>query len=58
LWQPCACSSSHPCPVPPYGPTVPPCTAGKAKYDPKRHALVWKLKKFAGEAEHTLAAWV
>ncbi|PSC73641.1 AP-2 complex subunit mu [Micractinium conductrix] len=33
-------------------------TAGKAKYDPKRHALVWKLKKFAGEAEHTLAASV
>ncbi|KAL4421936.1 hypothetical protein ABPG77_007878 [Micractinium sp. CCAP 211/92] len=33
-------------------------TAGKAKYDPKRHALVWKLKKFAGEAEHTLTASV
>ncbi|KAI3425743.1 hypothetical protein D9Q98_007719 [Chlorella vulgaris] len=33
-------------------------TAGKAKYDPKRHALVWKLKKFPGETEHTLAASV
>lgn len=33
-------------------------TAGKAKYDAKRHALVWKLKKFAGEVEHTLAASV
>ncbi|KAL4457302.1 hypothetical protein ABPG75_012167 [Micractinium tetrahymenae] len=33
-------------------------TAGKAKYDPKRHALVWKLKKFAGEVEHTMAASV
>lgn len=33
-------------------------TAGKAKYDPKRHALVWKVKKFAGEMEHTLAASV
>ena len=47
-----------PLPSPLYCPTVPPCTAGKAKYDPKRHALVWKLKKFAGEAEHTLTASV
>ena len=31
---------------------------GKAKYDPKRSALVWKIKKFAGEQEHTLAASV
>lgn len=40
---------------------APPCLpppAGKAKYDAKRHALVWKLKKFAGEVEHTLAASV
>jgi AP-2 complex subunit mu-1 len=34
------------------------CQAGKAKYDPRRHALVWKLKKFAGDAEHTLTARV
>jgi AP-2 complex subunit mu-1 len=33
-------------------------SVGKAKYDPKRHALVWKMKKFAGEAEHTLTASV
>ena len=33
-------------------------TAGKAKYDPKRHALVWKLKRFVGETEHTLSATV
>lgn len=33
-------------------------TAGKAKYDPKRRALVWKVKKFAGESEHTLTASV
>lgn len=33
-------------------------SAGKAKYDPKRHALVWKIKRFAGEAEHTLTASV
>jgi len=31
-------------------------SAGKAKYDPKRGALVWKLKKFTGGTEHTLAA--
>ncbi|KAG7668347.1 hypothetical protein Ndes2526B_g00938 [Nannochloris sp. 'desiccata'] len=31
-------------------------SAGKAKYDPKRSALVWKLKKFNGGMEHTLAA--
>jgi AP-2 complex subunit mu-1 len=43
---------------------VPPQTAraqfqlsvGKAKYDPKRGALVWKIKKFPGTTEHTLAA--
>lgn len=33
-------------------------SAGKAKYDPKRHALVWKLKRFVGETEHTLSASV
>lgn len=45
---------------------VPPQTAraqfqlsiGKAKYDPKRGALVWKIKKFGGFLEHTLAATV
>ena len=45
---------------------VPPQTAraqfqlsiGKAKYDPKRGALVWKIKKFGGLLEHTLAATV
>lgn len=31
-------------------------SAGKAKYDPKRGALVWKLKKFPGATEQTLAA--
>jgi AP-2 complex subunit mu-1 len=43
---------------------VPPQTArasfqlssGKAKYDPKRNALVWKIKKFPGMTEHTLVA--
>ncbi|KAK2078228.1 hypothetical protein QBZ16_004097 [Prototheca wickerhamii] len=33
-------------------------SAGKAKYDPKRGALVWKLKKFAGDAEQSLSASV
>lgn len=32
--------------------------AGKAKYDPKRHALVWKIKRFGGESEQTLNAGV
>ena len=31
-------------------------SAGKAKYDPKRGSLVWKVKKFSGMTEHTLAA--
>lgn len=35
-----------------------PLPPGKAKYDPKRHALVWKLKKFPGESEATLTASV
>lgn len=39
-------------------PCAAPIRSGKAKYDPKRHALVWKLKKFPGETEHTLAASV
>ena len=33
-------------------------SAGKAVYDPQRNALVWKIKKFAGAAEHTLVATV
>ncbi len=33
-------------------------SAGKAAYDPQRNALVWKIKKFAGAAEHTLVAKV
>ncbi|GAB4823488.1 hypothetical protein N2152v2_010534 [Parachlorella kessleri] len=33
-------------------------STGKAKYDAKRHALVWKVKRFTGEAEHTLSAGV
>jgi AP-2 complex subunit mu-1 len=45
---------------------VPPHTArakfqlsvGKAKYDARRNALVWKIKKFPGVTEHTLAATV
>ena len=51
-----------PPPMLPHLPAPPPCPpaplAGKAKYDPKRSALVWKIKKFAGEQEHTLAASV
>lgn len=31
-------------------------SGGRAKYDPRRGALVWKMRKFAGGAEHTLAA--
>ena len=31
---------------------------GKAKYDAKRHALVWKFKKFPGESEASLMASV
>jgi AP-2 complex subunit mu-1 len=31
---------------------------GKSKYDPKRHALVWKIKKFPGQTEHSLSASV
>lgn len=45
---------------------VPPQTArasfqlsgGRAKYDPKRGALTWKIKKFAGGTEMSLAASV
>ena len=33
-------------------------STGKAKYDPQRNALVWKVKKFVGGAEHTLVATV
>ena len=31
---------------------------GKAKYDAKKHALVWKFKKFSGESEASLVASV
>ena len=30
--------------------------AGKAKYDAKKHALVWKIKRFTGAAEQILIA--
>ena len=30
-------------------------TAGKAKYDAKKHAIVWKIKRFNGMMEHTLS---
>lgn len=33
-------------------------TAGKAKYDATKKALVWKVSKFVGEAEHSLRAEV
>lgn len=33
-------------------------STGKAKYDPKRGALVWKIRKFMGATEHTLIAGV
>ena len=32
--------------------------AGKAKYDSKKHALVWKIKKFTGATEHSLVSAV
>jgi len=32
--------------------------AGKAKYDSKKHALVWKIKKFNGMTENALMAEV
>ena len=35
-----------------------PCIAGKAKYDSKKHALVWKIKKFTGATEHSLVSAV
>jgi AP-2 complex subunit mu-1 len=31
-------------------------SAGKAKYDPKRGAVVWKLRRMPGQAEATLLA--
>ena len=31
-------------------------STGKAKYDAKKHALVWKIKRFDGQWEHTLSA--
>jgi len=33
-------------------------TVGKAKYDATKKALVWKISKFVGEAEHSLRAEV
>jgi AP-2 complex subunit mu-1 len=33
-------------------------TAGKAKYDPKRGAIVWKVRRCPGQAEATLLASV
>ena len=32
--------------------------AGKAKYDSKKHALVWKIKKFTGATEQSLVSAV
>ena len=32
--------------------------AGKAKYDAKKHALVWKIKRFTGQTESALVASV
>ena len=34
------------------------CWAGKAKYDSKKHALVWKVKRYQGMSEHALTASV
>lgn len=33
-------------------------SVGKAKYDAKRNAIVWKIKRFNGAQEHTLGASV
>lgn len=33
-------------------------TAGRAKYDATKKALVWKIKKFSGDVEHNLRAEV
>ena len=30
--------------------------SGKAKYEPEKEAILWRLKKFQGETEFTLAA--
>ena len=43
LWRPCCRQVSG---------------GGKAKYEPKRHALIWKFKKFPGESEASLMASV
>ena len=32
--------------------------AGKAKYDAKKHALVWKIKRFPGAQEQSLVGTV
>lgn len=34
------------------------CWTGKAKYDAKKHALVWKIKRCQGMAEHALVGSV
>lgn len=33
-------------------------TTGKAKYDSAKNELVWKIKRFTGQTEHSLAAEV
>jgi AP-2 complex subunit mu-1 len=33
-------------------------SAGKAKYDPKKGAVVWKVRRFGGQAEASLLATV
>ena len=43
---------------PKLAPTAQLGVAGKAKYDAKKHALVWKIKRFPGAAEQSLVASV
>lgn len=38
--------------------SIPVGAAGKAKYDAKKHALVWKIKRFTGQTESALVASV
>ena len=33
-------------------------TTGKAKYDATKNAIIWKIRRFSGQAEHTLRAEV
>ena len=30
--------------------------SGKARYEPEKEAIVWRIKKFQGDTEYTLAA--